>query len=203
MVKSPLNIIISGLGGQGVYTLTKVIWKICELNHIKVQSSIFKGGAQKHGSVHAVLRIFVKEQNNYNLYSTQIPEGELDLIIGLEAWETLRYKRYFGSRTKIFMNSQITPFHIERIEAFNKKNPVKYILDLGLETILKDFLKESKLLFSTAKMVNFLIGLEVFKSGALLFNINIDDYVKILCNQIKADKKLKTQIIKVAQSSVE
>lgn len=192
MADVPFNIIISGLGGQGVYTLTKVLWKICELNRTNVQSSIYKGGAQKHGSVYTALRIFPKENKAYNLYSTQIPEGELDLIVGMEAWETLRYRRYFGSQTKIFMNSQVIPFHIERLNILDRKNPLQKIIDIGIETVFKDFSKESELLFGTAKMVNFLIGLEVFKSGILSFNI--DSYIQIFCDLIKADEKLKAKI---------
>ncbi|MCP4745641.1 MAG: hypothetical protein GY874_05790 [Desulfobacteraceae bacterium] len=193
MHNNPFNLIISGLGGQGVFTLTKALWKLCEMNNIKCQSSTFKGGAQKHGSIYSVLRIFIKDNKHYDLYSTQILEQELDLIIGLEAWETLRYKEYFNEKTKILMNHHISPFQIERIDSIKGKDPVQLITDLNLDTLIRDFSAKSKQSFGTTKMVNFLLGLEVFKIGIIPFNTA--DYIKVFEDQIHAGRKLKSKLM--------
>lgn len=182
----PLNVIISGLGGQGVLTLNKVITNLCKLYNVKLQSSAFKGGAQKHGSIHCVLRLFKNKNKNYDLYSTQVPEGELDLMIGLEPWETLRYQKYFGAKTRIFVNEKIVPFHIERHNSLDHKNPNKIIQSLKLETVSKNYSEESKKVFGTQKMANFLVGLEVIKYKIIQFDLM--DYIHIFCQLIKTDK---------------
>jgi Pyruvate/2-oxoacid:ferredoxin oxidoreductase gamma subunit len=187
--------IIAGLGGQGVFTLTKIMWSLCQKNRIKCQSSTFKGGAQKHGSIHSVLRIFLKPDKHYNMYSTQIPAGELDLILGLEPWETLRYNYCFGSKTKVFMNSRITPFYIERLSLTNNFDPVATITNFKPDALIRDFTAQSDLLFGTVKMTNFLLGLELFASGIVPFTA--EEYTLVFCDQIKADLHLKDKLLSI------
>src|ERR1017187_2708718 len=113
----PYNIIIAGVGGQGVNTLTRIVCDICEQKGMKCQSSMFKGGAQRLGSIHSELRIFSDGNPYYNFYSSQIKIGDLDLLIGLEPWETLRYSHYFNQKTSIFMNTRISPLFFGRSQS--------------------------------------------------------------------------------------
>lgn len=185
----PLNIIVSGLGGQGVFTLTKTLWRLCEINGIKCQSSTFKGGAQKHGSIHSVLRIFTEHYPDYAMFSTQIPKGDLDIIIGLEPWETLRYHSYFGANTQIFTNSRIVPFLKEQQKTVPHSDPVKALKNLHAYTTAKDYSALSMGKFSTGKMVNFLMGLDAVGAGGFPFTAK--NYVGAFLSMTRPDKKLE------------
>lgn len=168
--KEVFNIIISGVGGQGVFSLTKVLWKLCENAGIKCQGSVFKGGAQRMGTIHSTIRLFYNNSEKYANYSVQILKGELDLIIGMEPWETLRYHKYFNKDTKIIMNKSIYPLFIDRYKDFSIKDPIEAIRNMGLYTISKDYSQEAIEKYGTKKMTNFLLGIELVKLGMFKFS---------------------------------
>ena len=194
---TPYNLIISGVGGQGVLSITKVVWKLCENYGIKSQGSVFKGGAQRLGTIHSALLLFLTEYPDYSMYSAQIPKQELDMIIGLEPWETLRYHAYFNKNTKIFMNTHIYPLLTERYKKSPIDNPVEAIRALELPTIAVDYTAKSIKEFKTKAMVNYLIGLDAIIGNNLPFRH--EDYVAAFIDQVLVDKwieeKLKMSIL--------
>ncbi len=188
--KNTFNLIISGVGGQGVFSLTKVIWNICNLTGIKCQGSVFKGGAQRMGTIYSCLRIFNSDVEDYSSYSVQVFKGELDLIIGLEPWETLRYQDYFNKNTKIIMNEPIYPLFMDRYKEFSVKDPVKAVHDMGLFTISRDFTKDAIARFNSKKMTNYLIGHECMVQGLLPFGTH--NYLKTFSEVLSLPKELLT-----------
>lgn len=138
-LQRPLNIIIAGVGGQGVDHLTKSLWQLATQEGIKTQGSIFKGGAQTLGSIHSTLRLFLTPTQNYEHYSHQILEGDLDLLIALEPYEGLRFHPYFNSETRVISSSHLVPLWIERHKELQIKDPVKKLQDLGLKMICENF----------------------------------------------------------------
>jgi Pyruvate/2-oxoacid:ferredoxin oxidoreductase gamma subunit len=154
----PINIIIAGVGGQGVVTLTQILTQIFEEKGILVQGSIHKGGAQQLGSIHSVLRLFAGSQDDARNYSTQILDGDLDLILGLEPWETLRYRQYFSPQTKVVSNSRIIPIETERYQKQKFKNPCDQLKDLKVDLRLEDFSTAAEERFDTGKMVNYIVA---------------------------------------------
>lgn len=77
-----LNVLICGLGGQGVVTLAKTILRLCERRGIRTQSFIFKGSAQRLGSVFAELRLYADPE-----CSSRIPAGAVDVQLALDPGE--------------------------------------------------------------------------------------------------------------------
>lgn len=181
----PYNIIISGVGGQGIFSITRVIFKLCEKYGIKCQGSVFKGGAQRLGSVHSTLRLFLSECPDYFMYSSQIPEQELDLIIGLEPWETLRYASYFNKDTKVFVNTDVHPLFMERYRKIHVEDPVKTIIALGLSTTAFDYTEKALQDFKNKAMANYLIGFDSVTGHDLPFCKK--DYVLSFIEQIPMD----------------
>ena len=45
----PFNLVIAGVGGQGVATLAKVFWLLASRSDLHCQGSMVKGGAQRLG----------------------------------------------------------------------------------------------------------------------------------------------------------
>lgn len=161
------NIIISGIGGQGVNTLSSTIQKILLKNGKFCKGAIFKGGAQKRGAVYSTIRIFADQETGEHL-SSIIPHGELHGLVALEATESLRYAKYFKSTTNLIVNEFSFDFYNERQKGGAKKVDVKSALSSHFEnTYLNDYNKQSKELFGDESMVNVLIGLDAIKYKTL------------------------------------
>ncbi len=79
------NILISGVGGQGVLLTSKIIAEAALLEGLDVKQSEVHGMAQRGGSVLSQVRFGDK------VYSPLVNEGEADLLIGFEPLETARY----------------------------------------------------------------------------------------------------------------
>jgi len=79
------NILISGVGGQGILLASEVLSEVLMLAGYDVKKNEIHGMAQRGGSVVSHIRFGTK------VYSSIIPEGEGDLLLGFELLETYRY----------------------------------------------------------------------------------------------------------------
>jgi len=100
------NIIISGVGGQGVVTAGLLLSEAATIKGIHVVMSEIHGLAQRGGSVSVDVRMG-------DVYGSIIGKGEADLIIGFEPIETMRAISRAGRNTFVIMNSEkITPISL-------------------------------------------------------------------------------------------
>lgn len=99
------NIIISGVGGQGVVTLLSIIDEAAFINGYDVKSSELHGLSQRGGSVETHIRFGKK------VFSPLIQIKKADLIIGLELTEGLRATAKSGKETNILINDYYFPFN--------------------------------------------------------------------------------------------
>lgn len=76
-MKNNFNIIISGIGGQGVITLTRILAETAFLEGYDVKTSELHGLSQRGGSVETHIRF------GKNIYSPLIMPSQVDLIIDL------------------------------------------------------------------------------------------------------------------------
>lgn len=175
----PLNMIIAGVGGQGVNALTRVFRELCERHDIYSTGSVHKGGAQRMGSVHAELRLFTTETDDCDMYSTEIPRGDLGVLLGLDPWEALRHRESVGEDTVLIVNSRREPFFLERTEGFDAGDPWELIDALGVKTVVGDYTAEAVSTFGVVRMANYLMGREATRSGLLPFGVDEYDDVFI------------------------
>ena len=80
------NIIIAGVGGQGILTIASIIDLAAMNLNLHVKQAEVHGMSQRGGAVESHLRISTDE-----IYSDLIPLGKADLILSLEPMESLRY----------------------------------------------------------------------------------------------------------------
>ncbi len=85
------NIIIAGVGGQGILTIASVIDTAAMLEGLNVKQAEVHGMSQRGGDVQSHLRI-----SDSTIYSDLIPEGKADLIIAVEPMEAIRYIQYLA-----------------------------------------------------------------------------------------------------------
>lgn len=87
-----LDIILAGVGGQGVLSVSAVIAGATARLGWYVKQSEVHGMAQRGGAVSAHLRMADRP-----VHSDLIPRGGADLILSLEPMESLRYLDYLSS----------------------------------------------------------------------------------------------------------
>lgn len=94
------NIILTGVGGQGLMSLASVLGEACVASDIQVVTQEQHGLAQRSGSISAHVRIG-------EAYSPMVPHGSADLIVAMEAMEALRYIEYLKLGGSIVMSSRL------------------------------------------------------------------------------------------------
>jgi len=80
------NIILAGVGGQGILTIAAILDTAALDNHLNVKQSEVHGMSQRGGAVQSHVRI-----SDQPIYSDLIPQGKADIIISVEPMELLRY----------------------------------------------------------------------------------------------------------------
>ena len=80
------NIILSGVGGQGILTIAAILDTAAIQQELNVKQSEVHGMSQRGGAVHSHVRIADKE-----IFSDLIPQGKADIILSVEPMESLRY----------------------------------------------------------------------------------------------------------------
>jgi indolepyruvate ferredoxin oxidoreductase beta subunit len=85
------NIILAGVGGQGILTLAAIIDHAAMQSGLQIKQAEVHGMSQRGGDVQSHLRI-----SDTTIYSDLIPLGKADLIVSLEPLEVLRYLPYLS-----------------------------------------------------------------------------------------------------------
>ncbi|MBO5558323.1 indolepyruvate oxidoreductase subunit beta [Ruminococcus sp.] len=93
------NILICGVGGQGIVLTSKLIAASAMAQDIPVMSAETIGMAQKGGSVFSFLRL------GDGLYCPMFPEKTADLLIAFEPAEAVRMLPYLKEGGKVIVNT--------------------------------------------------------------------------------------------------
>ena len=124
------DIILSGVGGQGILSIAAVIGEAALKEGLYMKQAEVHGMSQRGGDVQSNLRL-----------SDEPIASDADLIISLEPMESLRYLPYLKKEGWLVTNSR--PFvnipnypEIEKVNAELDKLPHKVVLDV--EEIAKE-----------------------------------------------------------------
>jgi indolepyruvate ferredoxin oxidoreductase beta subunit len=94
------DIILSGVGGQGIISIAATIGLAAVANNLYLKQSEVHGMSQRGGDVQSHLRLSDKP-----VASDLIPHGKADIIISVEPMESLRYLPWLSSEGWIVTNS--------------------------------------------------------------------------------------------------
>lgn len=94
------DIIISGVGGQGILTIAATIGTAALSEGLQLKQAEVHGMSQRGGDVQSHLRLSSNE-----IASDLIPEGKADLIISVEPLESLRYVNMLNKETGWLISS--------------------------------------------------------------------------------------------------
>jgi indolepyruvate ferredoxin oxidoreductase, beta subunit len=106
------NILMAGVGGQGIILASDVIAKAAAKHGFDVKKSDVHGMAQRGGAVTSHVRF------GERVFSPLIPEGEADILMASEQLEALRWLPFLKPGGRIAVNTQrIFPPTVARGEA--------------------------------------------------------------------------------------
>lgn len=137
-MKKPFNIIICGVGGQGLITLLQIISEAALLKGFDVKTSELHGLSQRGGSVSVHVR-FGRE-----VFSPMVLKA--DLIIALESQEALNFVNFSDENTFFLINKFQTPTLGESISEKAVKNNLeklgrKYMFVPSTDIVQKELKK--------------------------------------------------------------
>ena len=100
MENSMRNILLAGVGGQGILLASEIICKVMMTVGYDVKKSEVHGMAQRGGSVTSHVRYGKK------VFSPIAQKGDVDILISFEKLETLRYLDYLKPDGMVIINDE-------------------------------------------------------------------------------------------------
>ncbi len=94
-----VNILLSGVGGQGVLLASQILTRVAMAADLDVKQSEVHGMSQRGGSVTSHVRFGAK------VYAPTIDPGEADFVLGFERLEALRNAHYVAADGVILYNT--------------------------------------------------------------------------------------------------
>lgn len=95
------DIILSGVGGQGILSIATIIGAAAINDNLYIKQAEVHGMSQRGGDVQSNLRI-----SSTPISSDLIPLGKADLIISLEPMEAMRYLPYLKKDGWVITNTE-------------------------------------------------------------------------------------------------
>ena len=95
------DIILAGVGGQGILSIATTIGLAALKKNLNIKQAEVHGMSQRGGEVVSHLRI-----SDSQIFSDLITKGQADMILSLEPLETLRYLPYLNESGWIISNSE-------------------------------------------------------------------------------------------------
>ncbi len=169
-----INLLLVGVGGQGIILATRVLAEVAREEGFKVKVSEIHGMSQRGGSVFGMVRV------GREVSSPVISLGEVDLLLALEKLEGLRWIEYLKPQGKVVLNSkEILPLPV--ILGYQTYPTVEEILSsMGVDYYLVEAEKLAEKA-GTLKAANLaLIG---YASRFLPFEV--ETFEKVIRQQVK------------------
>jgi len=154
MVTSTKNILIVGVGGQGVILASNALSEVAMTRGFDVKKNESHGQSQRGGTVPSHIRYGEK------VYSPLIGRGEADLVLAFEELEGLRFAHFLKPEGKMILNRQ--RIYPPRVTSGMDKYPedvVSILKENGIETIDVDALSIANRLGNPLVVSTVLLGL--------------------------------------------
>lgn len=144
------NILIVGVGGQGILLASELLSEVAFLNGYDVKKSEVHGMAQRGGVVSSHIRYGEK------VFSPLIPEGDADVLLAFEMAEALRWSHFVKRDGVVIINEYRLVPPVALIQ--NLEYPDDPVLQVrrNIETVIP---VPAQKIVSSPKVINiFLLG---------------------------------------------
>ena len=179
------NLLIVGIGGQGVISAIQILAWAALLDNYKVRTAETHGMAQRGGSVSSFLRF------GNEVEGPLIPSGSSQVIIALEASEAVRNFRYADSNTIFLINNKIIvppTVHLMNMEYPDLDSVQKFLEQISSNVFIINGHEE-------ALKAGDICSLNVYMLGVLVGSEKLPIKQKTLENSIRRFVPKKAQII--------
>jgi indolepyruvate ferredoxin oxidoreductase beta subunit len=182
--KDPYNIIITGVGGQGNVTASRMLAGMLVARGYSVTIGETFGASQRGGSVMSHMRV-----SQHGSWSPQIPKGKADLVVSLEPSEAIRVLSGYGNpETQSLINDR--PIYPVRVIAGDDKYPS---MD-EIRATIKKLTTRSFVISATEEALK--LGSPIFQNvimigavdGMGLLPVSIDDFKTVIVPSMPEDK---------------
>lgn len=177
------NMIITGVGGQGLITMLQVVSNAALNKGLAVRTSELHGLSQRGGSVSVHIRF------DGQVHSPMVPKGEADLVIALEIQEALNAVRFASKKTAFLVSKYQSPTMGQSVSGSYVKNTLnalgKNIFFMPVDEITK------KELGTTVVSGIFFLGYAVGKGLISLTENDIKRAVKVVMPEKYWDINMK------------
>jgi len=112
-----VNLILSGLGGQGILFMTKILARAALKKRVNVLGAETHGMAQRGGSVISHLKIGDTENSLVNT-------GSAHFLLALEENEAYRNLHFLSDGGKMFVNTASKAFPRTEVDAYLEKKKI-------------------------------------------------------------------------------
>ncbi len=130
------DIILSGVGGQGILSIAAVIGEAALASGLHIKQAEVHGMSQRGGDVHSDLRI-----SSGPIHSDLIGRGGADVIISLEPMEALRYLPWLAKDGWVVANSAPfvnIPNYPDHTRLFDELRALPHSIVLDVDAAAKD-----------------------------------------------------------------
>ncbi len=130
------DIILSGVGGQGILTIATIIGEAATVAGLNLKQAEVHGMSQRGGDVQSNLRL-----SDESLHSDLISLGKADLIISMDPMEALRYLPYLEKEGWVVTSANLfknIPNYPDEEELMRTLNTLPRVVQLEIEDIAKE-----------------------------------------------------------------
>ncbi len=130
------DIILAGVGGQGILTIATIIGDAATVAGLHLKQAEVHGMSQRGGDVQSNLRLSTEP-----IYSDLIRQGAADLIISMEPMEALRYLAYLNGEGWIVSSShpfKNIPNYPDEAALADELAALPHVATLPIEEVAKE-----------------------------------------------------------------
>ena len=130
------DIILAGVGGQGILTIATIIGNAATAAGLNLKQAEVHGMSQRGGDVQSNLRLSTEP-----IHSDLIKQGAADLIISMEPMEALRYLPYLNKEGWVVTSShpfKNIPNYPEEEALMQELNNLPQVAALPIEDVAKE-----------------------------------------------------------------
>ncbi len=128
-MKKVCNIVIAGVGGQGVLTIAGIIARSAMTQGLDIKASELHGLAMRFGSLQVHLRIGKK------VHSPMVASGQADIIVSHEPMEAVKATKFANKNTVFLYDTK------KQIPSYSYIDKTKYPSLKEINKMLKKFSK--------------------------------------------------------------
>ncbi|MCE4627575.1 MAG: indolepyruvate oxidoreductase subunit beta [Desulfurococcales archaeon] len=158
-----LNLVLAGVGGQGIVSLANVIANAALHRGTNVVVAETHGLSQRGGSVIVHVRLGDAE-------APLIPVGEGDIMIALDPLEAARYAHYLKQGALAYVEQKVTPPPLPGVKPPSTEEVVRSLEEAGLRVRVVPAIRRAQELGNP-------LGANVYMLGAAMASGVFDGYL--------------------------